>query len=64
VAGKAERGNVVASAEIDWQAGQVKRLCIGEEERELFLGAPLNTLIERADPLYHHRAAEASSAVG
>jgi GGDEF domain-containing protein len=61
VVGKAAGRNVVASAEIDWQAGQVKRLSLGEEDDELFNGAPLNKFIERADPLYHYRLAEAGA---
>ena len=64
VVGKAAGRNVVAAAEIDWQAEQVERLWVGQEERELFNGAPLNTLIERADPGYHYGAAAATAAGG
>lgn len=56
--GKTHGGNCVAAADIDWRAGQVVRLEVGDHEQEVFRGAPLSVLIERADPLYFvwHRA--------
>jgi diguanylate cyclase (GGDEF)-like protein len=55
--GKAAGRNAVVSAEINWQSGQIRRLLVGGEERELFAGAPLNTLIGKAHLLYHRGGA-------
>lgn len=56
-------GDVVVSAEIDWQAGQIERLRVTGEEREPLDLVPLDTL---AGTAVRHRlvAGEATGRVG